>query len=59
MIGWFVLLAFLFAATHVGAVNEGAGSSIADLHLRDMNSWARSWSILIAFVGQFFCGAAG
>ena len=33
VIGWFVLLAFLFAATDVAAVDDGAGFS-ADLHQR-------------------------
>ena len=34
LIGWFVLLAFLFAATDVDAVNEGAGFVDRDLHQR-------------------------
>ena len=29
LIGWFVLLAFLFAATDVDAVNDGAGTVFA------------------------------
>ena len=43
LIGWFVLLAFLFAATDVGAVNDGAGfvgaifTSVAGL--RGRRSW--------------------
>src|SRR6476620_6278152 len=41
VIGWLLLLALLFAATHVGAVKKGFGSSIADLTAADMNqNWA-------------------
>ena len=58
VIGWFLLLAFLFAATHVGAVNKGFGSSIAVFTSADMNqNWAEA-IIAIACVGQFFCGMA-
>src|SRR4051794_30855311 len=57
-IGWFVLLAILFAATNVNAVNEGFGSSISGFTSADMNqNWAEA-IILIACVGQFFCGMA-
>ena len=43
LIGWFVLLAFLFAATDVDAVNEGFGSSIAVFTSADMNqNWAEA-----------------
>src|SRR6476661_264332 len=58
VIGWFVLLAILFAATNVDAVNAGFGSSIAVFTSADMNqNWAEA-IILIACVGQFFCGMA-
>src|SRR3954451_5375444 len=58
VIGGFLLLAFLFAATHVGAVNKGFGSSIAVFTSADMNqNWAET-IIAIACVGQFFCGMA-
>src|SRR3954465_12463668 len=58
VIGWFVLLAILFAATNVNAVNEGFGSSISVFTSADMNqNWAEA-IILIACVGQFFCGMA-
>jgi amino acid transporter len=58
VIGWFVLLAILFAATDVNAVNDGFGSSIAVFTSADMNqNWAEA-IILIACVGQFFCGMA-
>jgi amino acid transporter len=63
LIGWFLLLAFLFAATHVNAVTTGAGtpltgSSVAVFLSADMNqNWAEA-ILLIACVGQFFCGMA-
>jgi amino acid transporter len=63
VIGWFLLLAFLFAATHPNAVTTGAGtpltgSSIAVFLSADMNqNWAEV-IILIACIGQFFCGMA-
>ena len=58
LIGWFVLLAFLFAATNVDAVNKGFGSVIAVFTSADMNqNWAEA-IIAIACVGQFFCGMA-
>jgi amino acid transporter len=58
LIGWFVLLAITFAATNVTAVNEGFGSSLAVFTSADMNqNWAEA-IILIACIGQFFCGMA-
>ena len=43
LIGWFLLLAFLFAATHVDAVNKGFGSVIAVFTSADMNqNWAEA-----------------
>jgi amino acid transporter len=58
LIGWLVLLAFLFAATHVGAVNN-AGGSVFGIFNSALDPWAAKLVILIATVGQFFCGAAG
>jgi amino acid transporter len=58
VIGWLVLLAFLFAATHVGAVNNNAGF-VGAIFTSALDSWAAKLIILIATVGQFFCGAAG
>src|SRR2546423_4141994 len=58
IIGWFVLLAFLFAATNVKAVNDAAGFPTA-IFTSAMDSWAAKLVILIATVGQLFCGAAG
>jgi amino acid transporter len=63
VIGWFLLLAFLFAATHPTAITNGAGTpltggSIAVFLSADMNqNWAEA-IIAIACVGQFFCGMA-
>jgi amino acid transporter len=58
LIGWALLLAFLFAATNVNAVNKGFGSVIAVFTSADMNqNWAET-IIAIACVGQFFCGMA-
>src|SRR3954451_835360 len=63
VIGWLLLLAFLFAATHPNAVTNGAGTpltggSIPVFLSADMNqNWAEA-IILIACVGQFFCGMA-
>jgi amino acid transporter len=63
LIGWFLLLAFLFAATDPTAVTEGAGTpltggSIPVFLSADMNqNWAEA-IIAIACIGQFFCGLA-
>jgi amino acid transporter len=57
-IGWLLLLAFLFAATDVKAVNDGAGF-VGAIFTSAMSSWAAKFVILIATVGQLFCGAAG
>jgi amino acid transporter len=58
LIGWFVLLGFLFAASDVDAVNEGAGTVFA-IFESSLDPWAAKLVILIATVGQLFCGAAG
>ena len=58
LIGWFVLLGFLFAASDVDAVNDGAGTVFA-IFESSLDSWAAKLVILIATVGQLFCGAAG
>jgi amino acid transporter len=57
-IGWVLLLAFLFAATDVNAINKSAGF-VGTIFTSSMNAWAAKLVILIATVGQFFCGAAG
>jgi amino acid transporter len=58
VIGWLVLLAFLFAATHVKAVDNSDGF-VGAIFTSALDSWAAKLIILIATVGQFFCGAAG
>jgi amino acid transporter len=58
LIGWFVLLAFLFAANDVGAVNDAGGGVIA-IFTSALDSWAAKLVILIAVVGQIFCVTAG
>jgi amino acid transporter len=56
--GWLILLAFLFAANDVKAVNDGGGTAISIFNSA-LDSWAAKFVILIATVGQLFCGAAG
>jgi amino acid transporter len=60
VIGWFVLLALLFAATDVDAINEagGASNSILTTALAG-DLWAAKLILIIVTVGQLFCGAAG
>jgi amino acid transporter len=58
LIGWLVLLAFLFAATDVDAVNESAGF-VGAIFTSALDSWAAKAVLVIATVGQLFCGAAG
>jgi amino acid transporter len=58
LIGWFVLLAFLFAANDVQAVNDAGGGVIA-IFESALDSWAAKMVVLIATVGQIFCVAAG
>jgi amino acid transporter len=56
--GWAVLLALLFAATNVAAINKGAGGSIPVIE-SGLTSWAAKLVLIICTVGQLFCGAAG
>jgi amino acid transporter len=58
VIGWFVILAFLFAATDVQAVNDGAGF-VGEIFTSSLDPWAAKMVFLIATVGQVFCVAAG
>jgi amino acid transporter len=58
IIGWILLLCFLFAATHVHAIDGGAGYSTF-IFTSALDPWAAKMVILIATVGQLFCGAAG
>jgi amino acid transporter len=58
LIGWLVLLAFLFAATDVTAVND-SGGAVFGIFNSALDPWAAKLVVLIATIGQFFCGAAG
>jgi amino acid transporter len=60
VIGWFVLLALLFAATDVQAVNDAGGASNTIVTTALANDlWAAKMILIIVTVGQLFCGAAG
>jgi amino acid transporter len=56
--GWAVLLALLFAATHVAAINKLGGGSIPVIE-SGLSAWAAKIVLIICTVGQLFCGAAG
>src|SRR4029453_11042074 len=58
IIGWFVHLAFLFAANDEKAVNDGAGF-VGAIFTSSLDPWAAKLVFIIATVGQLFCGAAG
>jgi amino acid transporter len=57
VIGWIVLLALTFAATHVREINAGGGSVIVLLQTALSSAAARA-VLLIATIGQLFCGMA-
>jgi amino acid transporter len=56
--GWALLLALLFAATHVSAINSAGGGAIPVVN-EDLSAWAAKFVLIIFTVGQLFCGAAG
>jgi amino acid transporter len=56
--GWALLLALLFAANHVSAINAGGGGAIPLVN-SDLSAWAAKFILIIFTVGQLFCGAAG
>jgi amino acid transporter len=56
--GWAVLLALLFAATNLDAINKAGGGSIPVI-TSGLSSWAAKFVLIICTVGQLFCGAAG
>jgi amino acid transporter len=58
IIGWFVLLAFLFAANDPTAVTDGGGF-VGTIFTGSLDPWAAKLLVLIATIGQLFCGAAG
>src|SRR5215218_6076304 len=51
VIGWFVLLAFLFAANDVGAIDDGAGF-VGTIFTSSMDPWAAKMVFIIATIGQ-------
>jgi amino acid transporter len=55
LVGWIVLLALLFAATHTGAINA-AGGTAQSVITSALSSSAAKAVLLISTVGQFFCG---
>ena len=55
IIGWFVLLAITFAVGSADVGNEAAGYTPA-IFAAVMDSWAAKLVILIALIGQLFCG---
>src|SRR5437879_6290501 len=60
ILGWFLLLAFLFAATDTKAV-DGRGGFVGTIFSSAMANhlWGAKLILIIATVGQLFCGAAG
>jgi amino acid transporter len=58
LIGWFVLLALLFAAKDVAGITDGGGGAIPIITLALSSSAAKA-VLLICTVGQLFCVAAG
>src|SRR3954454_25310743 len=58
VIGWFVLLALMFAANDVKGINEGGGGSIPMITTALTSSSAKA-VLLICTIGQLFCGMAG
>ena len=56
--GWALLLALLFAATHVAAINKLGGGAIPVVET-GLSTWAAKFVLIIFTVGQLFCGAAG
>jgi amino acid transporter len=56
--GWAVLLAMVFAANQVDAINKAGGGAIPIIESA-LTSAAAKAVLLILTVGQLFCGAAG
>jgi amino acid transporter len=59
LIGWFVLLAFLFAVPGDGTPVSDAAGFVGAIFTEALDSWAAKLVLIIATVGQIFCGAAG
>jgi amino acid transporter len=58
ILGWFLILAFLFAANDEAAVSDSLGF-VGTIFTTALDSWAAKLVLIIATVGQLFCGAAG
>jgi amino acid transporter len=58
LIGWVLLLAFLFAVQDEGSVTDGAGF-VGTIFTDSLGIGAAKLVLIIATVGQLFCGAAG
>ena len=60
ILGWLLLLTFLFAATDTKAVND-SGGFVATIFNSSMHNhiWGAKLVLIVATVGQLFCGAAG
>ena len=58
LIGWILLLSFLFAANDEGAVSDSAGF-VGTIFTTSLGTGAAELVLIIATVGQLFCGAAG
>jgi amino acid transporter len=58
VIGWFVLLALMFAANDEKAITEGGGGAIPMITTALSSSAAKA-VLIICTIGQLFCGMAG
>jgi amino acid transporter len=58
IIGWVLLLAILFAVTDVGGVTKEGGTAVAAFSSALTPAAAKA-VLIIATIGQLFCGAAG
>ena len=58
IIGWILLLTFLFAVPDPAVVTDAAGF-VGAIFIEALDSWAAKLIFIIATVGQLFCGAAG
>ena len=58
IIGWILLLSFLFAVPDAAVVTDAAGF-VGAIFIEALDSWAAKLIFIIATVGQLFCGAAG
>src|SRR5205807_5548978 len=56
--GWAVLLALVFAANNAPSISKAGGGSIPVIE-QALTSAAAKAVLLIATIGQLFCGAAG